>query len=69
MTSAPSRRAVLRRSGEVHGLLWVVDEIHRNELRTASALLKALRILEQDPAVRLPRGELRASIKRYGGAR
>ena len=63
------RTLATSRSIEVHGLLWVVDEIHRNQLRTAAALLKALRILEQDPAVRLPRGELMASIKRYGGAR
>jgi predicted nucleic acid-binding protein len=54
---------------EVHGFLWVVDEIHRNRLSPAKALCNALRQLAGDPAVRLPRRELAAYIRRYGDLR
>lgn len=54
---------------EVHGLLWVVDEIYRNRLRGAAALVEALQVLQRDPAVRLPHRELMAYLKRYGDLR
>ena len=63
------RALATRQEIEVHGLLWVVDEIHRNRLRTAKALVAALRILEKDPAVRLPRHEFEAYIRRFEGLR
>ncbi|MBZ5506007.1 MAG: hypothetical protein LAO78_11020 [Acidobacteriia bacterium] len=50
---------------EVHGLLWVVDEIHQHKLRAADILCAALRLLANDPAVRLPQRELAALIKRF----
>jgi predicted nucleic acid-binding protein len=49
---------------EVHGFLWVVDQIHRHKLSAANLLCAALRLLSDDPAVRLPKGELTALIKR-----
>jgi predicted nucleic acid-binding protein len=52
---------------EVHGFLWVVDEIHQKQLSTAKILCAALRLLAGDPAVRLPRRELAAYVKRYEG--
>jgi len=52
---------------EVHGVLWVIDEIHRNRILKAKALLAALRAFSSDPTVRLPRREVAAFIKRYGG--
>jgi hypothetical protein len=54
---------------KVHGFLWVLDEIHQNRLRTAKILCAALRLLAGDPAVRLPRRELIAYLKRYEGLR
>lgn len=54
---------------EVHGVLWVVDEIHTHSLSAAASLHAALLLLAEDPAVRLPRRELTASIKRYDGLR
>ena len=54
---------------EVHGVLWVVDEIHANKLTAGASLHAALVLLSQDPAVRLPRRELTASIKRFEGLR
>lgn len=59
-------KALATRHGiEVHGLLWVVDQIHTHGLQTATALATALRVLEQDASVRLPRRELLAAIRRY----
>jgi len=51
---------------DVHGFLWVVDELYRCEVSAADVLCGALRLLADDPAVRLPRRELALSIKRYG---
>jgi predicted nucleic acid-binding protein len=50
---------------EVHGVLWIVDEIHTNRLGPAAILHAALLVLEADAAVRLPPRELSACIKRY----
>lgn len=50
---------------EVHGFLWIVDEIHQHKLSTVNVLSAALRILADDPAVRLPRSALAAIIKKY----
>jgi len=52
---------------EVHGVLWVIDELHRNQIEKPKTLLAALRAFSTDPMVRLPRSELLASIKRYAG--
>ena len=54
---------------EVHGFLWIVDEIHQNRLSPAKILCAALRLLAGNPAVRLPPRELAAYIKRYDGLR
>lgn len=50
---------------EVHGVLWVLDEIHRNRLATPGTLLSALRLFAADPTVRLPSRDLAASLNRY----
>jgi predicted nucleic acid-binding protein len=50
---------------EVHGVLWVIDEIYRNHLTSAATLLAALRAFSADPTVRLPRRELGLYVKRY----
>ncbi len=50
---------------EVHGVLWVLDEIHRLSLTSAATLLAALRTFFADPTVRLPRREISVYIKRY----
>lgn len=53
---------------EVHGVLWVIDEIHANGLATTQALLEALHGLAADDSVRLPRRDLAAQIRRYAKA-
>jgi hypothetical protein len=50
---------------EVHGVLWIIDEIYRMRLTSAATLLAALHTFAGDPTVRLPRRELRAYIKRF----
>lgn len=54
---------------EVHGVLWVIDEIQSNILANAGDLLEALRMFASDPTVRLPRRTLTSYIKRYEGLR
>lgn len=59
------RTLAMERDIEVHGVLWVIDELHRHTRCTAQTLLIALRLLAADPTVRLPQRELAAYIKRY----
>jgi hypothetical protein len=59
------RELAARHQMEVHGVLWVIDEIHRNQIETAKTLLAALKAFSMDPTVRLPKREISASIKRF----
>lgn len=63
----PLRTFARRQKIEVHGVLWVIDELQVHAISTAGILLAALRILASDPTVRLPPQELAAYLKRYGG--
>jgi predicted nucleic acid-binding protein len=63
----PLRAFARRQKIEVHGVLWVIDELHVHAISAAGTLLKALQELASDPTVRLPPQELAAYIKRYGG--
>ncbi len=59
------RTLAIKHAMEVHGVLWVLDEIHRIRLTSAATLLAALRDFSADPTVRLPRRDLRLYIRRY----
>jgi hypothetical protein len=37
---------------EVHGLLWIVDQLHEHGARGSAEIAAALRILERDASVR-----------------
>lgn len=50
---------------EVHGILWVIDQIHNMVLAPAEVLVAVLDDFAHDPSVRLPRRELAARIRRY----
>jgi predicted nucleic acid-binding protein len=52
---------------EVHGVLWIIDELHRHEIETPVTLAEALRLFGKDQTVRLPRRELFNAIRRYEG--
>jgi predicted nucleic acid-binding protein len=59
------RSLATRHKIQVHGVLWVIDEIHRHQIEKAKTLLAALRVFSADPTVRLPRRDVAASIKRF----
>ncbi len=50
---------------EVHGVLWVIDEMHKAGTTNETEILAALELFENDMTVRLPPRELRASIRRF----
>jgi len=50
---------------EVHGLLWVCDQLFEGKISTAAQLHAALSQLAVDPAIRLPKRELAGYIRRY----
>lgn len=60
------RRFARKQKIEVHGVLWVIDELHKHAISTAAALAAALNVLRRDPAVRLPARELAEYLERYG---
>jgi predicted nucleic acid-binding protein len=59
------RKLAVTHKIEVHGILWIIDQIYANRLKTGRTLHRALRLLAKDPAVRLPRPELSVFLKRY----
>lgn len=52
---------------EVHGVLWIIDELHRQKIEAPATLADALRRFAQDQTVRLPRRELLNAIRRFEG--
>ena len=50
---------------DVHGVLWVIDEIHTHGLASAEDLLAVLRAFADDASVRVPTRDLAAQIRRY----
>jgi hypothetical protein len=50
---------------EVHGVLWILDEIFRCKLAPASRLESVLNLFCNDATVRLPPKEIAACLKRY----
>jgi predicted nucleic acid-binding protein len=61
------RKLATEHEMEVHGVLWVIDELHHCKLTTGVTLRSALNLFSSDATVRLPRRELAAYIKRYEG--
>jgi predicted nucleic acid-binding protein len=61
------RNLAARHKMEVHGVLWVIDELHHHQIEKARVLLAALQAFAADATVRLPRREVAASIKRFSG--
>ena len=51
------RRLAAEHEMEVHGVLWVIDELHRCRLTTVADLRSALTLFSADATVRLPRRE------------
>jgi len=62
---AELRSIAQQHSIEVHGVLWLIDEIHSASTASVQSLLEALQLFEEDPTVHLPIRDLKAFIKRY----
>jgi predicted nucleic acid-binding protein len=59
-------RQLAENSGmEVHGVLWIIDELHSNGVGSVEMLIAALQTFANDPTVHLPRRTLAAYLKRY----
>ncbi len=66
LTGDSALRTLAERSRiEVHGVLWVCDQLFEGKLSTAKQLHTALSKLAADLLVRLPKRELAAYIRRY----
>jgi predicted nucleic acid-binding protein len=63
----PLRAFARRRKIEVHGVLWVIDELGAHKISAVGMLHAALQAMAKDPTVRLPAHELAAYLKRYAG--
>ncbi len=61
------REFARRQKIEVHGVLWVIDELDVHRISTGGTLHAALQVLARDPTVRLPQHEMAAYLKRYAG--
>jgi hypothetical protein len=61
------RKFADRHAMDLHGILWVLDQLHKHRLASVAAILTALRILSEEVTVGLPRRELAAYIKKYEG--
>jgi predicted nucleic acid-binding protein len=60
---AELRSVAIEQGCEVHGVLWVADEIHSRRLIAESELAKKLNIWLIDPLVRLPVDELNRRLR------
>ena len=66
LTGDASLRALAESSAiDVHGVLWVLDQLLGNRIVAPRRLLNALLVFEADPTVRLPGRTLGAYIRRY----
>ena len=64
----PLRVFARKQEIEVHGVLWVIDELHVHKISTGGKLHSALQVLARDPTVRLPQHEMAEYLKRYAGS-
>ena len=52
-----------------HGVLWILDEIHREEVAGPTVLVSGLTAIRDHPRCRLPREEVDARLRRYSDPR
>ena len=65
LTGDSALRTVAERNGiEVHGVLWVTDELESHGIVSPRKLYDALRLLHNDPLVFLPDDEVQRRIRR-----
>jgi len=64
----PLRAFARKRKIEVHGVLWVIDELYTHKISATGVLHAALQVLADDPTVRLREDDLAEYLKRYAGS-
>lgn len=63
----PRRRIAEGMGIEVHGVLWIVDQLEQHRLASIKELVDALRRFEEDALVFLPQSEVRRRLRRLRG--
>lgn len=58
------RNVALEMEIEVHGSLWIIDQMHARNIVKVPALLEALDVFKNDKAVFLPNAEIQKRVKR-----
>lgn len=60
------RKAAGHERVEVHGLIWACEQMNGYQTATARQIYNALKLLEQDPMVWLPKTPLQELLERLG---
>ena len=60
------RKVATARAVRVHGVLWIIDELHAAEVCEVELLVSALQIWRADEAVFLPPAEIDKRLRRLG---
>ena len=60
------RKVATARDVRVHGVLWIIDELHAAEACGVDLLISALQIWQADDTVFLPYGEIEKRLRRLG---
>lgn len=61
------RKVATARAVQVHGVLWIIDELHAAEVCEIQLLISALEIWHRDDAVFLPTAEIQKRLRRLRG--
>lgn len=61
------RKVATARAVRVHGVLWIIDELHATEACEVEFLVSALQIWRADDAVFLPAAEIDKRLRRLQG--
>lgn len=61
------RKVATARAVRVHGVLWIIDEMHATEACEVELLVSALQIWRADDAVFLPAAEIDKRLRRLQG--
>lgn len=61
------RKVATARAVRVHGVLWIIDELHATEACEVELLVSALQIWRADDAVFLPAAEIDKRLRRLQG--
>lgn len=61
------RKVAATKSVRVHGVLWIIDELHAAEICDAELLISALEVWRDDRAVFLPNAEIEKRLRRLLG--